>query len=454
MAVYKRPAVASRGAAEAACNEAAFPALRLARTSRRARSLAKFLLVLLILAIAALGFAPWQQSVAGNGQVVAYAPLFRQQTVQAPTSGRIVRWNERVGDNTRVKAGEFILEIEDLDPNLLEQLRAQEWAAQQKLKYAGSAGDAYDAKVRAYTEARVRKLEAVDQLIGAARQKVRAAEQELEALQAALWQEELDYQRQKRLADKGLASGLERQVAERKFREASAKVEKARADVAAAQNELAAKMAERGEQEQKTQADIDAARAELGKARGEVAIATKDLADIQVKVARQESQIVRAPRDGFVLRLLVAPGAEMVKQGDPLFVLVPDTADRAVELWVDGNDAPLITPGRHVRLQFEGWPAVQFTGWPSVAVGTFGGTVANVDATDSGSGRFRILVRPDNPAEWPSERYLRQGVRANGWVLLNEVTLGYELWRKMNGFPPAVDSDDRKSDASLKKVGK
>jgi hypothetical protein len=81
---------------------------------------------------------------------------------------------------------------------------------------------------------------------------------------------------------------------------------------------------------------------------------------------------------------------------------------------VDGNDAPLISDGRQVRIQFEGWPAVQFPGWPSVAVGTFGGEVALVDSTDvNGDGKFRILVLPD-PTEqddprtrWPSQPWLR-----------------------------------------------
>ena len=35
-------------------------------------------------------------------------------------------------------------------------------------------------------------------------------------------------------------------------------------------------------------------------------------------------------------------------------------------------------------------------------------------------------------------RFLRQGVRVNGWVLLGQVTLGYELWRIFNGFPPLI----------------
>ncbi len=129
----------------------------------------------------------------------------------------------------------------------------------------------------------------------------------------------------------------------------------------------------------------------------------------------------------------------MVKAGETLAVLVPQTDDRAVELWVDGLDAPLIIKGRHVRLQFEGWPAVQFTGWPSVAVGTFGGLVAVVDAAADARGRSRVLVVPDPADEpWPQGRYLRQGNRANGWVFLSRVRLAFEVWRQINGFPPTV----------------
>jgi hypothetical protein len=111
-----------------------------------------------------------------------------------------------------------------------------------------------------------------------------------------------------------------------------------------------------------------------------------------------------------------------------------------VELQIDGNDLPLVQKGDRARLQFEGWPAAQFVGWPSVAVGTFGGRVYLVDPTANDRGQFRILVAPDldEPA-WPDEQYLRQGVRAQGWVLLNQVSIGWELWRQLNGFPPVRD---------------
>jgi hypothetical protein len=89
-----------------------------------------------------------------------------------------------------------------------------------------------------------------------------------------------------------------------------------------------------------------------------------------------------------------------------------------------------------------------------VAVGTFGGTVAFVDAADDGRGRFRIVVVPDGNEEWPSGRFLRQGVRANGWILLDEVRLGYELWRQFNGFPPAISPSEPGWPDGVKEEGK
>jgi adhesin transport system membrane fusion protein len=136
----------------------------------------------------------------------------------------------------------------------------------------------------------------------------------------------------------------------------------------------------------------------------------------------------------------------VLKAGQPLAVLVPDTMQTVVELWVNGNDMPLLHIGDKTRLQFEGWPAIQFVGWPSVAVGTFGGEVMLIDATDDGTGRFRVLVAPEEAEEpWPSSRYLRQGVRANGWVLLKQVPLGFELWRRFNGFPPTASKGGEQS---------
>jgi len=171
------------------------------------------------------------------------------------------------------------------------------------------------------------------------------------------------------------------------------------------------------------------------------ASAAASLAKSEVKFSRQQMQLVVAPKDGTILKVLPGSGGVLVKEGDEIATFVPDTSRRAVEIWIDGNDLPLIKPGRIVSLQFEGWPAVQISGWPSLAIGTFRGIVRSIDPSVSLTGKFRIIVIEENINDWPPSIFLRQGARVIGWVLLDKVTLGYELWRKFNGFPPANNSD-------------
>ena len=289
----------------------------------------------------------------------------------------------------------------------------------------------------------------------------------LQATIDAVWQAKLDYQRKKDLNDKGLETGLKFQQADLKLRQAQAKQAMAEQYVNAAVNEVEGKKKDREAKRQQWQGKINKTQSELDKSRGDIAKSEidiaktveeiskikNDLAKLETQRARQQTQEVRAPRDGYIMRLVAYNQSAIVKQGDPLFTIVPVTDKPAVQVWVNGNDAPLIAPGRHTRLQFEGWPAAQFSGWPSVAIGTFGGTVALVDPTDDGAGKFRVVIVPDeNDEPWPDYPYLRQGVRVHGWVLLDQVPLGYEMWRRMNGFPPSLKSKAQSKAAKPPKV--
>ena len=169
----------------------------------------------------------------------------------------------------------------------------------------------------------------------------------------------------------------------------------------------------------------------------------QDLKNLQMRNAQQ---IVRAPQDGRIVRLMKVGAGATVKANDVLAVLAPTTQDIAVELIVSDNDTPLIDKGRKVRLQFAGWPAVQFTGFPSAAVGTFAGVVSNIDPIDDGKSRFRLLIKPDRERikagldqEWPPLERLRPGSKTVGWVMLDRVSLGWELWRQFNAFPPTIN---------------
>ncbi|MEM7158477.1 MAG: HlyD family efflux transporter periplasmic adaptor subunit [Myxococcota bacterium] len=401
-----------------------------------ARVLARLLLAGAVAMIVALVVTPWQQNVAGTGRLIAYAPLERQQAIEAPISGRVVEWYVQEGDH--VDAGDPIVELSDNDPQILERLRRERSSVERQIDAATLTIAVQEAKISSLGEVRSAAVMGAGLKQQIAEDRRDGAHRALDAAEAAHKTATLNVTRQRSLHESGLASTRTLELAELQVETTSASLDRAKADLAAAKREVKAMGADRTRTGADSQAKIEGARSSLQKAKADKAKAEAELAKLDVRLARQQTMRIEAPRAGTVFRLVAKQGGEQAKQGDELAVLVPDTESRAVELWVDGNDAPLITAGRHVRVQFEGWPAVQFVGWPSVAVGTFGGTVAFVDATDNGRGQFRVVVIPDEHDDWPEARYLRQGVRANGWVLLNQVSLGYELWRQFNGFPPAV----------------
>jgi hypothetical protein len=114
---------------------------------------------------------------------------------------------------------------------------------------------------------------------------------------------------------------------------------------------------------------------------------------------------------------------------------MPANIDVAVEVFVKPIDIPLLGKGSKVRVQFDGWPAIVFSGWPNVSYGTYGGKVVAIDNFISENGKYRVLVVPDtNDHAWPKE--IRVGAGVSSMMLLKDVPIWYELWRKINGFPP------------------
>ncbi len=180
--------------------------------------------------------------------------------------------------------------------------------------------------------------------------------------------------------------------------------------------------------------------------------------EAQVSLSRQGSQLVVAPRDGTILSLQAGDTATFVSSGQSIATFMPANTQRAVELFIDGRDIGLVRPGRQVRLQFEGWPSVQFSGMPDFAIGTFAGEVVFVEPSARLDGRFRVLVtekiveedcRPPTSFSfsrvagncgWPPESFVRLGASTRGWILMETVPLGFELWRLLNNFPPLNDS--------------
>lgn len=414
------------------------PVSRLAQTRRSVRLLAMFLAGLLGATVLALIVVPWQQTSTGIGKVVARNPIERQQVLSAPVKGRVVKWH--VTEGSLVKKGQLIAQMSDNDPQALQRIQEQRSAILEQGSLAKQQASSYRSKIEALKKTRKLRMQANQLKIRVAWQKLQANKQKLNALQASLRTAQINYKRSQRLSKEAIISKRSLEVAELKVARLRAKINAAKAAVTAARSEVYAAKAVRLKKSAEDQAKIDSASAEYQKAKNKAAYTRSEIAKVELKMARQASQVIRASRDVVVVRLLVTQDSEMLKAGDPIALIIPKTQRLAVELWVDGFDVPLLTKGREVRLQFEGWPAVQFAGWPSVAVGTFGGRISIIDSTNSKNGKFRIVVIPDpKDSPWPKAPFLLQGMKAKGWIFLNQVRLGYELWRQLNSFPPSFD---------------
>lgn len=447
------------------------PAMRLVMTPRMPRVLAKITFYALAFAVCGLFWVPWQQSVSGSGRVVALDPLDRPQTIEATIDGQVIEWYVREG--THVKAGEPLVKIADNDPELLGRLRASLEAAKDKLKASQDKVSTYHDQIRFYESARELQISIAQSQLEIARQKLRGDNEALAAAEAGLTFADQVYNRTLVLFEKKLASPQDVESETNKLAKARTDQAKAKADVTASLREVKVKEDYIEYARTDAAAKISEAQSKLRESEGDLATSRDTVLKAERDLARFETQIVTAPRDGKVVRLVANQGGKgrQVKSGEALLEFVPDCKSLAVEIFVDGNDAPWVGSGRDVRLQFEGWPAVQFTaGWPQAALGTYGGEVLLVDATDSGNGKFRVIVVPKtddvalqqppwpgmNPRDDDVRRELRQGVRVNGWILLNEVTLGYELWRQLNGFPLSTlpDKDGGKGDKGAKVIEK
>jgi adhesin transport system membrane fusion protein len=403
------------------------PSIALAGSSRASHLLARGLLAVFGLVLAGLVVLPWQQSVRGTGRVIAFDPLDRRVNVEAPVAGRVKRL--LVTEGQRVAKGDAIAQIQDNDPNLLGNLRGQREAVGNRIEAARQRLSALSAQLEQQQAAKL-------QALAAARQRVAA---ERIAAQTA----RIHFERTEILAKGGLVSQRDLELAVQ-ARDTSA------ANLGVATAVLA-----------QTEREFDAAgariRADRNQAQGDLASAERELGAAEVLVSQTMQQAVTAPRDGIVLAVTATEGT-FLRPGSLIAILIPEAENRFAEIWLQGNDVPLVTPrrigrdgevisGSPVRMRFEGWPAIQFVGWPSVAVGTFGGEVVFVDATDDGTGRFRVVVaqKPDvvtrggetTVQNWPGNQWLRQGVRADGWVPLR-LPLWKEVWRQLNAFPPIV----------------
>ena len=430
--------------------------------SSGARRLGRILLSVLVVFIIIL-LLPWRQTIPGRGTVTALRPQDRPQTVQNQIGGRIERWAVREGQE--VKKGDTILVISEtsqsyFDPELPSRLneqlnakRGSENAALQKIK-------ATNAQIQALSNGLRFQL-------SAAENKVRQANNYVDIDSADLVAVQNFYDISKaRLAryENGYRTGL---FSLTDIESRRLKLQEDRAKVVSQQNKLNNSIqgrinavieldnirAKYQETVAKAQSDLGSAISGRAGVQGDIAKLRNDIANISI---RRGLYAVRAPQDGYIVKTMKAGIGENIKEGESVATLQPKDPQVAAEIYISAMDVPLVLDTSNVRLQFEGWPSIQFSGWPSVAVGTFAGKVFAIDKVSSSGGKYRLLVKQDNPVPthddpWPAQ--LRQGSGVYGRIILRSVPVWYEIWRQLNGFPPSLEKEpdtDKEKDKDKK----
>lgn len=387
-------------------------------------------------------FLPWTQNITGQGYVTTLQPDKRPQTIQSPIPGRIEQWFVNEGDF--VTKGDTILRISEIksdyfDPELLKRTSEQLEAKQGAMSAYRDKINALEAQLVALEAERELKLNQARNKVSQTILKVQNDSIKFEAAKTDRSIAEIRLQRDLSLFEKGLKSTREVEEKRIKLRETEAKYigdennfQNSKNDVAIARIEIERLKAEYAEKLSKTRSDLATARSNRFEAEGEVAKIQNTLANY---TSRATLGYVLAPQSGFINKAIKGGIGETFKEGDQLVSIMPDNYQMAVETYVRPIDMPLIKVGEKARIEFDGWPAIVFSGWPNVSYGTYGAKVVAIENFISDNNLYRVLLAPDpDDHPWPNE--VRIGSGARTIALLNNVPVGYEIWRQLNGFPP------------------
>lgn len=422
-------------------NTAKYKSFGLVRDYRAARVFSRMLIIISIIFLIIL-LMPWTQNIRSQGYITTLQPEQRPQTIHSIIAGRIEKWFVREG--TFVNKGDtivFISEVKDeyFDPNLLsrteEQIKSKELSANSYMEKV----KALDAQIDALLRTKNLKLEQAKNYVRQAELKLLSDSMDLEAARTNYDIAEKQFRRQQQLYDDGLKSLTDLETRKLKLQETKAKLISTENKLLSSRNQLINAEVELGSINNQYND-------KLSKAESEKYAALSSMYDTEAVITKMQNQYmnysvrkgmyyITAPQDGYVTKAIKSGIGETIKEGEEIVSIMPAKYDLAVEMYVSPVDLPLVNKGQEVRFIFDGWPSIAFSGWPNLSHGTFGGKVVAIDNFISNNGKYRILVAPDNNTEqWPEG--LRVGSGATGMALLKDVPIWYELWRRLNGFPP------------------
>ena len=383
---------------------------------------------------------PWTQNIQSVGKVTTLNPENRPQDITSRIAGRVEKWFIKEGDYVRKNDTiAFISEIKDeyVDPQLISRSEKIIKSKEITLTSYEDKIEAVNSQIDALNKSLLLKMEQARNKIIQAKIKVATDSIESHTSSNNYKVAEEQFKRYEELLSKGVISKTDVENRKVKLQEALSKKTSADNKFMSTKNELLNAEIDLNSIQQdfqeklmKAESDKFSALSLLYEGEGSLTKLQNQLANYSM---RKGFYYVLSPQDGYISKTYIQGIGEIIKEGSSLCSIVPKQSEQAVELYINPVDLPLIRKGQKIQLQFDGWPAFVFSGWPGVSYGTYSAEIVAFDRVLSENGKFRILAKGTGKP-WPEAIQLGGGVE--GFALLNNVPLIYELWRKVNGFPP------------------
>jgi len=396
----------------------------------------KTVFMIIFIFLIASHFLPWQQTVKGEGSVVAYAPVERDYHILAVMDGLIKKFH--VQENTFVKKGTPLFTMVDVDQNYLERLKEIEKGFQQQYANAKEqlknlAKNQYN--LQAYLDA---GLQSYIQQKKKNKNKILSLKQQKISLHKNLEIEESQYARTKLLFKDGITSRRDLEISENTYIKSQAELTKINLDIENERLYLQVIKNEREKFKDDTKNKLQDLKNSILSKETSIEIIVQNLHQSSANIARYRAGEVTAENDGYVVRILQNNQHRLVKQGEQVMLFSPNVTTKSILLKVSDFNMPLVKKGLKARIIFYGWPALQIPGWPKIQFGSYGGIIRRVERSLNEDGFYYVQVLEDPEDPWPKGNDLRIGTRATAWIRLNTVPIWYQLWRLMNALPPQM----------------
>lgn len=416
----------------------------------------KYLFYSLLVSGLIILFLPWTQSIETTGKVTTLNPENRPQTINSRIAGRIEKWY--VHEGQFVKKNDtiaFISEVKEdyFDPQLIGRSEAQIKAKESSIISYEQKINAIDQQVDALSSGLNLKIEQLKNKLIQAKNKLSSDSIEMITNSNNYKVVEEQFKRYEELLTKGVISKTDVENRKVKVQDALSKKIATENKYINSKNDLLNIELEFNSVRQEYNEKLMKAESEKFTAMSNLYDAEANLTKMQGQLAnysmRQSYYYVLAPQNGYITRTFSQGVGEIIKEGTAICSIVPDVKEQSVELYISPIDLPLIRTGQSVQLTFDGWPAFVFSGWPGVSFGTYSAEITAIDRNISENGKFRALAVNKKGEKWPSAIQIGGGVA--GFALLKNVPVIYELWRKINGFPPEFYTDNNKNKNETKK---